>query len=182
MAGRGRPKKSANQHALEGTFRPDRHGETNEPSAEGEPFQIIALDGHALELWNQIVPRLVKMEIAKAIDSFALCTMCRLAASLNDILDDVEIDEYKRSGAVAAILKQLNVYVEKFGLTPVDRRKGNFAGKKNDNKFAAFLMGLHGEEGGDSAATQPNEANQQRAGRTVHRRSTPRKKSRRKAD
>lgn len=175
MAGRGRPRKTTKQHELDGTFRSDRHV-AGEPTAEGEPVQIIPLDGHAARLWEIIVPQLVKMEIAKAIDSFALCTMCRLAGELDSVLRDTDLDGYKKSGATAAILKQLNGYLEKFGLTPMDRQKGNFGGAKNDNPFAAFLMGLHGDE----AATDERDQ-QQGPGRSVHRRSTPRKNRGRKA-
>jgi hypothetical protein len=167
--GRGRPKKTQAQHEIDGTFRADRH-QSNEPAAEGVPYQIIALSGAALELWNQLVPQLVRMKVAKEIDSFALCTMCRLAAKIHDVLGDEDIDEYKRSGAVSAILKQLNVYVEKFGLTPVDRKKMSVAGGDEENPFAAFLMGLDGGKKTDNAG-----AHQQGAGRTVHRGRAPRK-------
>lgn len=175
MAGRGRPRKTQEQHDLDGTFRADRHGTRS--VAGGEPQQIIPLDGHAEQMWNLIVPQLVALGVAKAIDSFALCTLCRLAAQLNAIFEEDETDEYKRSGAAAAVLKQVNVYLEKFGMTPIDRQKGHFGDDKQDNPFALFLMGIHGgTNDGDSKATD-----QQGAGRSVHRRSAKRKDRRRKA-
>lgn len=140
MAGkRGRPRKPAATHKLAGTFRPDRH-KKNEPRPEGEPYQIEKLEGFAAELWDRVVPELVRMKIATAIDSPQLFAMCQWWQEFRELQSDIEMDPYKRTCAMAGAYKQFGAIAAKFGLTAADRANLDIDdGEEEDSPFAALL-------------------------------------------
>jgi len=170
-AGRGRPRSPTSKHVLSGTYRHDRH-QRNEPRPDGEPYKIGELEGEALILWDRVVPELVRLKVATAIDSPELFAMCQWWAEYRGLQLDVGLETYKRMCAMAAAYKQFRTIASRFGLTPADRAGLDIdANSEETNPFAAFLAG------GQAPAAA---ADEQRDRPAVHRRSTPRKNPRRK--
>jgi phage terminase small subunit len=164
--GRGRPRKPTSQHKLEGTFRADRH-EKNEPRPSGEPYKIGELGVHALVLWDRVVPELVRMKVATAIDSPELFAMCEWWGEYRDLQTNKEMDPYNRACAMAASYKQFRSIAARFGLTPADRAKLDIdEADPNDNPFFRFMMGQSTTDDGEE------ESDEQGASSPVHRRST----------
>ena len=118
---RGRPRAPTSKHKLAGTFRADRHAKKKEPEAAGEPYMIGALDGHALDLWQRVVPPLAAAKIARAIDSAQLFAMCQWWAEFRGFQENTNIDGYKRACMMATAYKQFSAIASRFGLTPADR-------------------------------------------------------------
>lgn len=86
----------------DGTYIPSRHGNPEERiPADGLPDPGDLADG-ALDAWNELVPPLVQLGIAKAIDSVCLRGMCRWYAEyllkMGQMAKEAEHDtpEYRR--------------------------------------------------------------------------------------
>jgi P27 family predicted phage terminase small subunit len=147
MAGkRGRPRTPTSKLKLSGTLRSDRHAR-NEPKPTGEPYQIAKLDGLALELWKKIVPELVRMKVATAIDSAMLYALCRWWQVYRKLDEDEEMESYKRICAMAAAMKQVNAIGSRFGLTPVDRASLDINDSNEEaSPIAALLAGRQAKD------------------------------------
>jgi phage terminase small subunit len=117
---RGRPRKPTAKLKAQGTFRRDRHAR-KEPQALGAPYEIGSLTGHARELWDQIVPELVRMKVATAVDSPQLFAMCQWWSEYRTLQTEKKMEKYNRMVAMATAYKQFASIASRFGLTPVDR-------------------------------------------------------------
>jgi len=124
----GRPRKPIAQHLLDGTYREDRHGNSFLP--DGEPVMPDWLSPEAQELWESIVPPLVKSGVATAVDAAELTALCdwwglyRIARqSLASIEDRKSRPYYDTQILAGAAFKQFNTIASRFGLTPSDRAR-----------------------------------------------------------
>lgn len=89
---RGRPRKSAEQRKLEGTFRVDRHG-GNGIEPKGDPIKPAYLSGSASELWDSVTPELIRLGIATEVDSSALATLCEWWQEYRNAADERTKDQ-----------------------------------------------------------------------------------------
>lgn len=118
----------ASQLKLHGTYRPDRHGggaRGEVPQFGGEPERPKYLKGHALELWNKIVPELVSLGIAKRCDSSLLVAHCETWAHYL-AADELAKQKPTDRNVVAAICMYHRMFMQtaaQLGLTPASRRK-----------------------------------------------------------
>jgi|GEM_PF-5015655 len=61
-----------------GTYHPGRHRDRDKnPKSDGASTAPARLTGDALGHWNETVPELVSMGVAKSVDSATLAGMCR---------------------------------------------------------------------------------------------------------
>ena len=113
---------------VEGTYREDRHGNrANEPTPTGHPEMPLTLSPAAKRHWKKVVPLLVKMGVAKTVDSAALAGMCEAWSMYQDI------HRYYRRATVEdrlalvtkliAARKDWGVQAGMFGMTPSDRAR-----------------------------------------------------------
>lgn len=127
MAG-GRPPKPTADLKLHGGYRKERHADREyEPKPEGDAIQLAPLNGAALEAWQFLWPRLVKLGLATELDSHELTAMCIWWGEYEKWRNMESENEYRRMVGMAAAYKQFRVIAAKFGLTPTDRvgLKGN---------------------------------------------------------
>lgn len=74
------PRKPTHLHAVDGTYRSDRHGDReNEPQPEGKPVKPKFLKGRASEIWDEYAAVCYWLTAA---DSHSFATWCSLAAEL----------------------------------------------------------------------------------------------------
>jgi len=140
---RGRPRKPVAEHLLDGTYRADRHGNAWTPA--GEPVIPDWLGPHARELWQAIVPTLVKSGVATAVDTAELAALCdwwalyRIAReALATIEDGTSRAYYDQQILVGAAWKQFAAIASRFGLTRSDRARLQVSTPKNQGSgFAA---------------------------------------------
>jgi P27 family predicted phage terminase small subunit len=110
---------------MRGTYRADRH-EINEPEANGEPVMPAWLDGDAAEFWQRVIPELVQMGLAKAVDADALAGMARwhsIWRAADAKLQAGSGDSYKLTIEATTAWKNFSALAGKFGLNPSDRTK-----------------------------------------------------------
>lgn len=141
MAGsgkRGRPRKPTSRHKAEGTFRADRHARS-ELKPDGAPYEIGELKGHARELWDKVVPELIRLKVATAIDSPQLFAMCEWWGEYRKVQTDTKMDKYNRMVAMATAYKQFATIASRFGLTPVDRASLEIEKTTASNPFLALM-------------------------------------------
>jgi P27 family predicted phage terminase small subunit len=132
MGRRGPPKQPLELKLLNGTYRRDRDGDLAERVVVlGEPKKPEDLPPEASAFWEQWVPRLVELGIAKDVDAPALEQMCfwwarskELRQVLQKISRAVLTKEYFRTQVLAAQAdKSFNNIASRFGLTPADRTR-----------------------------------------------------------
>lgn len=126
---------SRNDKLRKGTLQPVRDSVTADviqfPSVEKHPDPPAWMNNkYATELWNKLVPLLMTANSLTIADLDALGHLCRLHGSVvRDYERDVE--------PTAAILTQLRLYFESFGLTSASRnRVKKTTGEKQKNKFS----------------------------------------------
>lgn len=126
----GRPRKPDEVHILEGTFRPDRHGDPSASVvADGEPTPPRHLKGEALAFWKDTVPGLVTRKVAAACDSAALACMCdwwarhRKYCRALDRMKSTDRRLYQMTILAGIAWSNFDKIACRFGLTPGDRTK-----------------------------------------------------------
>jgi phage terminase small subunit len=115
----GRPKKPIEQIKAGGAFIPARHAERDrtEPRPTGVPVMPDGLTSLAREHWDFMVPQLVQMGVATAVDTPALEAMCRW---WDRYVTAFQLEDYR--GAKDASNQWLT-FAARFGMTPADRVK-----------------------------------------------------------
>jgi P27 family predicted phage terminase small subunit len=84
----GRNRKSSAMHLLEGTHRPDRHGERETPEPPtGRPDTPPMLAGHALAEWDRMIARLEALGTLAVVDDAALYQYVCLFGETEDTQD-----------------------------------------------------------------------------------------------
>jgi P27 family predicted phage terminase small subunit len=126
----GRPSKPLEQHELDGTYRPDRHGA--EPiRAQGFAIKPEDLDGYASDVWDFIIEDLNRTAVAGKVDSVTLAEGCRwygryrrfsIALDSDKVSDDPD-EVLKLVKVVATCWEKFANIAMRFGLTPVDRMR-----------------------------------------------------------
>jgi len=144
MPSGGHNKKTVAELKMTGRYREDRHGDRNEPRPKGEPRKPDWLTGVASDLWDRIVPDLVEAKVATSWDQAALEILCRSYAewrAADRLLRETEdiSERYKCMVMCTSAGKQLDRYLAKFGLTPVDRRKIDVPPDEEGTSFSRLL-------------------------------------------
>ena len=120
-----RPRKTSEMLKLAGTYRADRHADReHEPQADGHRKIPDWLDETAVAFWQRVVPELVAMRVAHAVDTDALAGMSRWYSAwrqADEKLQTGDGDSYKRSIEATTAWKNFTALAAKFGLTPADR-------------------------------------------------------------
>lgn len=127
----GRPPKPLEQHLIDGTYRADRHGSDGEAvQADGEPVMPEDFDGERLACWQSIVAPLVKLKIARAIDTPSLVALCEWWAryrAFGSLLDKPEeFSVMLQSRLMRLSVEAWNQFARiaaRFGMTPADRMR-----------------------------------------------------------
>jgi phage terminase small subunit len=137
-----RPRKPKEAHVLNGTFRPDRHGDN--PPARGVPVMPADLPAEAKTWWQTYVPDLVELGVAGSIDAPALQMLARWWAEYCEAIEQVgktKDPELKRRWLAVAgdACKWVEKLGGKFGLTPVDRVRIKIEPPKAVDPMTEFL-------------------------------------------
>jgi len=103
---------------LEGRGAYDNHPERRsqrreEPIAPGTPLKPRFLKGRAAKIWDELLPEILRMKVAGAIDSRALATLCCLEA---------EHEESPKSMSVGRIA-ETRKHRALFGMDPSSRAR-----------------------------------------------------------
>ena len=113
---------------IRGTYRADRHGPLDAQARPGgEPTPPRDLRGEALRFWKRIVPPLVALGVAKAIDTTMLTEACRWWQLYKKFAAHAEGldpgDKTAMRGLMMATMmwKKVDSILTRFGLSPVDR-------------------------------------------------------------
>ena len=129
---RGRLPKPLEQHEIDGTLRPDRHGDAAEiAQASGAPVMPAAFTGEAKALWLSLVDGLIAAGIAKGADTAALVLLCEWWARYRKLADALDkLDPLADTYTYCKLTAQLNTasaafssVAARFGLTPADRMR-----------------------------------------------------------
>ncbi len=114
---------------LDGSFRADRHGDPHSVPASGEPEPPTTLSVEERACWDELVPLLLEMGVAKKQDSKEIANMCRWWVEFTramDYLKNLKPSHKRYPRAVQATVITFNAFeriVGRFGLTPADRAK-----------------------------------------------------------
>ena len=128
--GRGRPRKTADEHLANGTYRPSRHGPLPAPvegSAPEPPDMPAGLTADEAAAWGEIVPCVAGR--VRRSDVPALVDLCRWWVRLGRMarrLDELEpaAGNYVQTLTGAGICStNFDRLASKFGMTPADRAK-----------------------------------------------------------
>ena len=101
---------------MRGTYRADRHAARID-LADGEPTKPNDLPPAGEALWDSLVPRLVALGIAKALDETALAAACRWYSVYREALAEGN----GRNAAMA--WRNCDRVLSRFGCTPADRAR-----------------------------------------------------------
>lgn len=119
---------------------------TREPvPPAGEPDAPVFSDPRALEAWKQLVPRLVRIGLARSVDGFALERYCIMVVWWRDAVAFVDKNqstypvraegkngkpgrlldfrEFPQAAAARKLAQQLVLLEREFGLTPASRSR-----------------------------------------------------------
>lgn len=144
MGLRGKRPLDAGELKLRGTYRKDRHAKRELiPVAGGVPEKPSTLKGEAAKHWDEIVPQLVKLNIAKLIDTSAVIRACELWAD-RKAARKRHLDDPTDKDSRIAYLNFDNAYAmaaSKLGLTPLDRSRIEVEKPKEEkaDPFEAFV-------------------------------------------
>lgn len=134
MAKRGRKEKPL--HTVQ--FRANKHADRM-PKPTGDPVRPDGkLSEVGLELWDAVVPELIKLNIATNLDQPQLESLCEWWAEYRHWQSmgyDMEASKHK-----LRVYKQFIELADKFGLTPAGRRRLRPKAPKEElSPFAEFL-------------------------------------------
>lgn len=121
--GSGRRPKPLAVLKLSGGYRQDRHGRRElEDPATGVPEMPALLKGEARKLWETIVPRLVEMGIARAIDAPDLAAMCMWWSIWHSCIKTATRNASKMQAAAKA-WTHFAPLADRFGMNPSARAR-----------------------------------------------------------
>ena len=140
---RGRPPKSAAQHAADGTFRKDRHGSRAELQiSPAKPTVPRGLPPEARALWRRVVAEL-PAEALSRLDGEALrayCVAWSIYRRIEPLMVDNPTDKDIRI-AWTAVLSTLDKLGQQFGWTPRSRSSLRLPAEADEtaDPFAEFI-------------------------------------------
>ena len=110
----------------DGTYRADRHGDLDsKPKAKGEPTRPKFSDPVARKFWDEYVPQLVEMGVAKATDAARLQNLCELWALVRKATKAANDDPLDKNARIAYVdyTKHFANAASEFGLNPSARSR-----------------------------------------------------------
>ena len=115
---RGRPRKSLAMHKHEGTYRPERHDNLQEPAVSGKPIRPRGLNYQERWIWD-----LVAANWMGEIDTAQLRELCQFWSLMHESLKLAKKDPTDSDCRQAAVqyAQQFDRLASKFGLNPRDR-------------------------------------------------------------
>lgn len=116
----GRPRKSEQQHRIEGTYRHNEHGHIGGPSESGQPVQPDTLNADGRWLWEFVLRHW--MTELDSVQLQQLCETWQLVRAAQQAVNNDPLDRDART-AWTAYSKAFNSLAGKFGLNPSDRAK-----------------------------------------------------------
>lgn len=126
------PRKPASAHKLNGTYRPDRHGDRISVPESG-PEKPGWLSAPAEVEWDRVMEMMSDSGFLCRTDSSALATYCELLAEFAAGPADFP----------AGRLGQMRLLMSELGLTPNGRAKMPERNEDKDNPFAGLDSGAH---------------------------------------
>lgn len=124
----GRPRKPTKLHAVQGTYRSDRHG-TNEPDPPVASLKPPAwLDADGRKVWRDLAPGFIEMGVLTEVDVEAFAHACSKLATAR-----------REQSTYSKAFDQANQVLARFGWTPSDRAKVSVQPKKTDTFADKFL-------------------------------------------
>lgn len=132
-------------HKQHGTFREDRHGPAEHPIDElaGVPDMPDDMPEMAVEMWNAVVPDLVRTKVAVAIDGTELAAMCRFWAQYQTLMKRLEkmrpFDkksddaQWRLERRARSMWREFDSIACRFGFTPADRARLRVSDGKSGN-------------------------------------------------
>jgi hypothetical protein len=152
--GGGRKRKPKHLHLVQGTFRPDRHGDAEAKPSTDLPSPPAWLNERSAELFHELLGILQPMGIASsdfrhmlAMAASALWEVEHFTAIIEDLgttYTTVSLSgsiSYKFRPEVAGRQRAMKIsesFLARFGLSPADVSKVNAAPAEADNPFAAL--------------------------------------------
>lgn len=109
-----------------GTYRADRSGDPDKkPKPDGVPMRPKMSMPEARAFWDRYVPELVRIGVAKQIDSARLQAMCEAWALLRLATKAVNADPIDKDAriAYAEYSRQFAQAADQFGMNPVGRTR-----------------------------------------------------------
>lgn len=120
------PRKSNEQHKIEGTFRPARHGKASTaPPTKGVPQPPKNMSADERAVWDEVVEQTTKLGTAGEADSLALFELVRWTLRLR-LLHNKSVLHSKDTTALASAWKCWWTLANQFGI----------AGKLSRDKLA----------------------------------------------
>ena len=123
---------------LEGN--PGKRPLSTAPQATGSPVKPAELDCVASKFWDQTVPELVRLGIAKAADQPALVAMCELWACYRYAAEAALADPLEKNNRCAMIgyYEKWSRAAGQFGLNPVDRDRIRAGMSQDENPLTKY--------------------------------------------
>jgi phage terminase small subunit len=132
---RGPKPKPVELHKLHGTFREDRHGPAEHPIDDlaGVPIMPEGMPELAQQMWNAIVPDLVRTKVAVELDSTELAAMCRWWAQYQTLMGKLEKlqpfdkkgedEQWRLERRARTMWREFDAIACRYGFTPADRAR-----------------------------------------------------------
>ena len=131
---RGRKRKPLEPRVVDGSYRADRHGPLESAVRPGgEPAPTRKLDGAAKRFWDDVVPQLVALNVATALDSEALTLAAEWHARYVALTVEYEAASKKKLADIldrrrllvmaAAASDRVDKILARFGFTAADRAR-----------------------------------------------------------
>lgn len=127
---RGRPRKPTELKLLDGSFRADRDGAAaSVVLAEGTPVKPGRLPKQVSAVWDEIVPEILKLGIARTVDATGLGKLCSALArsrTYERIVWRAHLDSaahYRAAILLKMANKEYDTLAAHFGLTPATRAR-----------------------------------------------------------
>ena|ERR1022692_4558494 len=160
-------RKSLQEHKIQGTYRPERHGLNVRTSLTGALTSITApkfLSKVARQEWNRVCPLLAEQGILADIDQSLLASYCQMYAHWRSSEDDIAknglvitVESQTRTGRTSkpvqnpAVRNSIQFHrsmvqtAVKFGINPLDRPRIEIPSDDIDetDPFQAFLDGAN---------------------------------------
>lgn len=144
MGKRGPMGLSVPELKLRGTFRADKHEKREKiPVADGVPVRPKYLKGEALNYWNRLVPKLLAMNLVKAVDTELIVAACESWAFYRKAAEaatESPLDQDTRAAFRSYHISFMDA-VKRLGLSPLDRSRLTVEEPKEEetDPFDAFV-------------------------------------------
>lgn len=130
MGRRGTKPKPIELKVLKGTYRKDRDGDIADAvKTSGLPIKPSGMPADESAIWDEVVPKLVEMGVAKEVDSSELGSMCFWIATENTLRKTIRkmrkhgmtMDYRRLQSSAAEAFKCWDKIAMRYGMTSSDR-------------------------------------------------------------